>query len=107
MVSQKYAKANYSKVKRYDVSKPASHILYLDANNLYGWALCQEQPTGMFRFLEEKDMKTFDVHKVLENSNNGYILEVDLEYPRERHEQYNCCPLAPTHKSHKGGTVTL
>ena len=79
MVSQKYAKANNTKVKGYDESKPASHILYLDANNLYGWALCQQQPSGMFRFLDEEETNTFNVHRVPENSNKGHILEVDLE----------------------------
>ena len=45
MVSKRYAKANNPMVEGYDSSKPKSHILYLDANNLYGWAMSQPLPT--------------------------------------------------------------
>ena len=34
--------------KGYDKNKEHSYISYLDANNLYGWAMCQPLPDGEF-----------------------------------------------------------
>ena len=39
-----------------------------------------------------------DIIKKRENAKNGWILEVDLEYPAELHEQHNSYPLAPEKK---------
>ena len=92
MVSKRYAKANNPMVEGYDSSKPKSHILYLDANNLYGWAMSQPLPTGSFRWVDGL-AKTIADHPA--DSREGYILEVDLEYPEELHETHNAYPLAP------------
>ena len=95
MVSKRYAKANNPMVEGYDSSKPKSHILYLDANNLYGWAMSQPLPTGSFRWVDDEAAlaKTIADHPA--DSPEGYILEVDLEYPEELHETHNAYPLAP------------
>ena len=61
--------------------------MYLDANNLYGWAMSQYLPTGSFRWLTEKET---DLAKYREDSKKGLIVEVNLEYPQELHN-----PLAP------------
>ena len=53
MVSKRHAKANNPLVGGYDPEKPSSHILYLDANNLYGWAMSQYLPSGGFRWEED------------------------------------------------------
>ena len=95
MVSRRYAKANNPLVEGYDSSKERSHILYLDANNLYGWAMSQPLPTGGFRWVEDCDglAKSIALHPA--ESPSGYILEVDLEYPEELHDAHNAYPLAP------------
>ena len=85
-------------VEGYDFSKPKSHILYLDANNLYGWAMSQPLPTGSFRWADDaaelnRLAETIADHPA--DSQEGYILEVDLEYPEELHETHNAYPLAP------------
>ena len=54
MVSKRYARANNPQVPGFDQSKPKSHILYLDANNLYGWAMSQPLPTGGFEWVEDR-----------------------------------------------------
>ena len=72
-------------------SKPSNHILYLDANNLYGWAMSQYLPTGGFEWIDDN----VDVVNIPKDSNKGYILEVDLEYPQELHKAHNSYPLAP------------
>ena len=48
MVSKRHAKANIPKTPDYDATKPNSYIMYLDANNLYGWAMFQPLPTSSF-----------------------------------------------------------
>ena len=52
MVSERYSKANNPYLENYDRSKPTSYIQYLDANNLYGWAMSQPLPTGEFKWLK-------------------------------------------------------
>jgi len=48
MVSKRYAKANNPLVPYYDPSKPNKYIMYLDANNLYGWAMSKPLPKKRF-----------------------------------------------------------
>ena len=95
MVSKRYAKANNPKVEGYNSSKPNTHILYLDANNLYGWAMSQPLPTGGFQWVDDCDGLAEAIIEHPADSLVGYILEVDLEYPRELHEVHNAYPLAP------------
>ena len=97
MVSKRHARANNPSVETYDPQKPNSHILYLDANNLYGWAMSQPLPVGNFRWLDDEEL-----HKLIAGIRNhpadsaeGIILEVDLEYPQHLHRVHNGYPLAP------------
>ena len=53
MASKRHGKANNPLVDGFDPEKPSSHILYLDANNLYDWAMNQPLPTGAFRWEED------------------------------------------------------
>ena len=82
-------------MKCYDNSKERKYITYLDANNLYGWALSQYLPYTGFKWLNQKEISDFCLNSVSENSSIGYILEVDLEYLSELHDLYNDYPLAP------------
>ena len=50
MVSKRYAKANNPLIKGYNPNKKNSYIMYLDANNLYGWSMVQHFPTGRFKW---------------------------------------------------------
>ena len=95
MVSKRYAKANNPKVEGYNSSKPNTHILYLDANNLYGWAMSQPLPTGGFQWVDDCDRLAETITEHPADSHEGYILEVDLEYPGELHNVHNAYPLAP------------
>jgi len=67
-------------------------LCYLDANNLYGWAMSQSLPTGHFKWLDNQD---FDFNAIANDAENGAILEVDIEYPKELHNQHSDYPLAP------------
>ena len=75
-ISHRYFKANLPEFpETYDPSKENEYIIYLDANNLYGWAMSQYLPTGNFKWLHNED---FDVFSIEDDSPKGYILEVDL-----------------------------
>ena len=76
----------------YDKNKASSYINYLDANNLYGLSMIQKLP---YRSLKWDDKITEDDIINYDNGRTGFILEVDLEYPKELHELHNDYPLAP------------
>ncbi len=97
MVSKRYAKANNPLVPDYDPSKLNKYIMYLDENNLYGWAMSNPLPKRDFKWKRVIPTEE-EIMRKKENANNGWILEVDLEYPAELHEQHNSYPLAPEKK---------
>ena len=98
---QRYAKANNKYMKSYNNNEESSYIQYLDANNLYGWAMSKKLPTNGLKWLEtletsalarsneinEEFIKDYD-----ENTNKGYILEVDIKYPKRLHELHSDLP---------------
>ena len=69
--------------------------MYLDANNLYGWAMSQYLPTGNFKWMTDKEISKTNLGKYELDSKEGLILEVDLEYPKELHDLHNDYPIAP------------
>ena len=93
-ISKRYAEANNKYMKDFDKSKPSTFIQYLDANNLYGWAMSQKLPTHGFKWM---DVNIPSVLKLLKKKDTkiGYIFEVDLEYPSSLWEEHNDYPLAP------------
>ena len=90
----RHAKANNKCMKNYDKNEESSYIQYLDANNLYGWAMSQKLPVNDFKWvnneINEQFIKNYD-----ENSDKGYILEVDVKYPRKLHDLHNDLPFLP------------
>ena len=92
----RYAKANNKYMKNYDKNKESSYIQYLDANNLYVWAISQKLPVNNFNWvkskskIDEKFIKNYD-----EDSDKGYIFEVDVEYPRRLHDLHSDLPFLP------------
>ena len=81
-IVNRYGIANNKYMKEYDENAPApsKYIMYLDANNLYGWAMSQYLPTGNFRWMTDKEINKVDSGKYNTNGRKGWILEVDLEY---------------------------
>ena len=93
-ISKRYAEANNKYMKDYDKEKPSSYIQYLDANNLYGWAVSQKLPTHGFKWIAYDKSKVIQVLKK-RDTNQGYIFEVDLDYPDTLWKSHNDYPLAP------------
>ena len=79
-------------MKYYDPKQEWKHIIYLDANNLCGYAMFKFLPTSGFKWIDPKE---FDLNKYSSNSSKWCVLEVDLEYPKELRELHNDYPLAP------------
>ena len=101
-IAHRHAEANNKYMKNYDPDKPSSYIPYLDANNLYGWAMSQPLPYGKFKWVypgttfylnELNEIKVGDT-LVEKKKGIGHIYEVDLEYPEELHELHNDYPCA-------------
>ena len=93
-IANRYGKANNKYMKDHDKKLPSKYIMYLDANNLYGWAMSQYLPTGGFRWMTQKQIDKTNLALYKEDSKKGLILEVDLEYPEELHDLHNDYPLA-------------
>ena len=93
-ISKRYAEANNKYMKDFDETKPSTYIQYLDANNLYGWAMSQKLPTHGFKWIDVNKSK---VIKLLQkkDTNQGFIFEVDLDYPNTLWDSHNDYPLAP------------
>jgi len=98
-ISNRYGKANNKYMTdAYDNNKPTKFITYLDANNLYGWAMSQKLPTHGFKWMNNEELENWrDI---------PCILEVDLEYPKELHNLHNDYPLAPENIKLEGSTVS-
>lgn len=98
-ISNRLATANNDKIPhQYDPNKPSSYLIYQDYNNLYGHALSMPLPIGRYRFLSKEERANFIVMKVKSNGDNGYMLEVDLDYPETLHDLHSDYPLAPESK---------
>ena len=95
MISNKYGKSNNHYLSDYDSSKSSKYITYLDANNLYGWAMSRPLPNGGFDWLTDDQINSLDVMNIPDDSDIGYMLEVDLKYPTELHDSHSDYPLAP------------
>ena len=94
-IAHRHGVANNKYMKGYDKKALSRYLSYLDSNNLYGWAMSQYLPTGNFKWMSEKKIGKLDLAKYKDDSNQGLILEVDLEYPNELHDRHNDYPLAP------------
>ena len=88
MISNRYGKANKKYIGKSFIDTMLSmYIVYLDANNLYGWAMRKPLPKHGFKWMKVSELETWENHLC--------ILEVDLEYPRSLHDLHSDYPLAP------------
>ena len=71
---------------RFDPKSESSYLQYLDAKNLCGWGMSQPLPTGGFRWV---DVNPNEIPELATQTDKGYILEVDVSYPKELHNPHN------------------
>ena len=92
----RYAKANNKYRNNYNKNKESSFLVYDDANNLYAFAICKKLPVGDFKWVDDLSIFTEDFIKNYdEDSDQGYIFEVDVEYPRNLHKLHSDLPFLP------------
>jgi hypothetical protein len=92
-IAHRYSKANNKHMSTHDEEMENNYLMYLDANNLYGWAMSQPLPNGGFEWVE--DTSKINIDDYLGDEGRGMVLEVDMEYPEELHNSHNGYPLAP------------
>ena len=86
----RYATANNKYMgDKFNPREESSYLQYLDANNLYSWAMSQLLPTGGFRWVS---IKPNEIGELAARTNKGYLLEVDVSYSKDLHDSHNDLP---------------
>ena len=86
----RYVRANNKYMgDKFNPKEFISFLHYLDANNLYGWAMSQLLLTGGFRWV---NVDSNDINKPAKHKDKGYLLEVNVTYPRDLHDLHNNLP---------------
>ena len=92
-----FSEANNKYLQNYDQNKDTSFVQYLDVNNLYAWTMPQKLPVKNFnrckdlRYVNQKFIKNNDE----DSSEKGYILEIDVEYPKKLQNEHKDLPFLP------------
>ena len=109
LIANHYAKANSPGLKDYNPNDPNSYLMLLDCNNQYGWAMSEPLPHSGFQWADvDPTVKDWSgiVQSLKDDSDTGYIFEVDLEYPQELHDLHDTYPLAPEHLTIQEGMLS-
>ena len=97
----RYAKANNKYMKNYNNNEESSYIQYLDANNLYGWAMSKKLPVNGFKWTNTSETSALARNNIIneeftknynENNDKGYIFEVDVKYPKRLQDLHSDLP---------------
>ena len=91
-IFNRYSKASNKYLKYYGPKQESKHIIFLDANNLYAYAMSKFLQTRGFKWTDPKE---FDLNKYTSHSSKGFVLQVDLAYSKKLHELHTNYPLAP------------
>ena len=84
----------------YNKNHFSSYLQYLDANNLYGWAMCKKLPLNRYMWAKNLDIYTDKFIKNYDdNINLGYLLEADIEYPKQLQGAHSNLPFLPEKKN--------
>ena len=66
--------------------------MYVDANKWYGWAMSKKLPVDGFKWVDDLSMITEDFIKSYDEEGDvGYLLAVDIEYPKTVRMIYLFC----------------
>ena len=96
IISNRYGEANNKYMKDFNKNKLFKFLMYLDANNLYGWAMSQKLPVHSFKWMTNKEIENIFNNQIVQVwEKTPCILEVDIEYPKELHDLHNDYPFCP------------
>ena len=87
-IREELKKASNKYMKNYNNNKESSYIQFLDANNLYGWAMSKKLPVNEFKWIGNKEINE-------QNNDKVYTFEVDVKYPKKLHELHSDLPFLP------------
>lgn len=110
--TKRYSKANNKYMDQYEAERESKYLVYLDANNLYGYSMMQHLPIDNFQWCDEQ-FTAESIMNIPDDSSTGYIFEVDLEYPtylHDMHKDYPFCAenrIVPTTKNERKLLLTL
>jgi hypothetical protein len=93
-ISKRYAQANNKYMSDYNPKVAESSIIYLDANNLYGWAMSSHLPYKNFKWNDDEWNKE-KIMTLDDKGEKGYLFSVDLHLPDDKHDYFNNYPLCP------------
>ena len=94
-------------MNNYDKSIESSCLMYLDASNLYGWAMSKKLHVNGFKW--ENDLSRFNeniIKNYNENSDVGCFVEVDIEYPKQLRSFHKGLPFSPERKKIRNSKKT-
>ena len=89
VLGNRYVRTNNKYMEDFDNMKESNYLLYLDANNLYGYAMSKPLPTKDFKWEED-----LEYYKHIPKG-RGCVIDCDLEYTSEGRIGTNKFPLAP------------
>ena len=89
-VNERYVKLS----ENFDANEDNEFLLFLDANNLYGYTMLDYLPTHDFAWLSRQEILNIDWSAQLDKQSTGYIVECDLSIPIELHDFFESNPVA-------------
>lgn len=95
--SKRYSKANNKYMEDYNPENASKYLMYLDANNLYGFSMMQHLPISNFEWCKQ-EFNDKQILNIADDSSIGYIFEVDLEYPQDLHDEHKDYPFCPENR---------
>ena len=94
-VVKKYGVANNKYLPDYDKNQKSTYLQYLDANNLYGYAMIKKLPLNGFKWSDPKKCTSKFIKNYDDEKNKGYLLQVDIEYPKDFNKSHKDLPYLP------------
>ena len=90
---QRHASANNKYMPNFSLKQKSTYLLYVDANNLYGWAMTKKLPIDEYLCCDNfKKFTCKFIRNYDNNSDTDYLFEVDIEYPKNLHDSHRDLP---------------
>ena len=97
MISNRYGKANNPYMgDKFNPEEVIKYLMYYDANNLYGFIMCEKLPIDGFEWLTEDEIENLFNNQTMEVwKKTPCVVEVELEYCEKLHDLHNDLPVCP------------